>query len=127
MIDSDLQTAWTATAQQPGLASAYDVADLVSAVESARKMSDTVVVYLHWGTETDDCPNDLQEPLARDARGGRCRHRPWNPRPRAARRRLPRVSLCRLRTWELAFYDNSPPENQSGSLVVTVTGGTSTA
>ena len=50
VIDSDLQTAWTATATQPGLASAYDVNDLVAAVEAARKSADTVIVYLHWGT-----------------------------------------------------------------------------
>ncbi|HEY4701754.1 MAG TPA: CapA family protein, partial [Streptosporangiaceae bacterium] len=64
VIDSDLQTEWTATATQPGLASAYDVNDLVAAVEAARKTADTVVVYLHWGTELDACPNSLQEPLA---------------------------------------------------------------
>ena len=64
VIDSDLQSAWTATATQPGLASAYDVNDLVAAVEAARKTADTVIVYLHWGTELDACPNPLQEPLA---------------------------------------------------------------
>jgi poly-gamma-glutamate synthesis protein (capsule biosynthesis protein) len=64
VIDSDLQTAWTATATQPGLASAYDVTDLVSAVEAARRVSDTVIVFLHWGTELDACPNPDQEPLA---------------------------------------------------------------
>jgi hypothetical protein len=51
VIDSDLQEAWTATATQPRLASAYDVDALVAAVEAARKTADTVVVYLHWGTE----------------------------------------------------------------------------
>jgi len=65
VIDSDLQAAWTATATQPGLASAYDVYDLVAAVEAARKTADTVIVYLHSGTELDACPNPLQEPLAR--------------------------------------------------------------
>jgi poly-gamma-glutamate synthesis protein (capsule biosynthesis protein) len=66
VIDSDLQTAWTATATQPGLASAYDVADLVSTVEAARKVDDTVVVFLHWGVELDACPDPLQEPLANE-------------------------------------------------------------
>ena len=64
VIDADLQTAWTATASQPGLASAYDVSDLVAAVEAARRVSDTVIVFLHWGTELDACPNPEQEPLA---------------------------------------------------------------
>jgi poly-gamma-glutamate synthesis protein (capsule biosynthesis protein) len=64
VIDSDLQTAWTATATQPGLASAYDVTDLVAAVEAARRVDDTVIVFLHWGVELDTCPDPLQEPLA---------------------------------------------------------------
>ena len=66
VIDDDLQIGWTATASQPGLASAYDVADLVSTVEAARKIDDTVVVFLHWGVELDACPDPLQEPLANE-------------------------------------------------------------
>ena len=66
VIDDDLQTAWTATATQPGLASAYDVSDLVSAVEAARQVDDTVIVFLHWGVELDACPDPLQEPLANE-------------------------------------------------------------
>jgi hypothetical protein len=64
VIDSDQQGAWTATATQPGLASAY-VNDVVATVEAARRWADTpVVVYLHWRTELDACPNPLQEPPA---------------------------------------------------------------
>jgi hypothetical protein len=37
---------------------------LIRAVQAARRTSDTVVVYLHWGTETVACPNPQQEPLA---------------------------------------------------------------
>lgn len=64
VIDSDLMQSWSATASQPGLASAYDVAALLHAVRLARRVDDTVVVFLHWGTELDACPNPLQEPLA---------------------------------------------------------------
>ncbi len=64
VIDDNLQASWTATATQPGLASAYDVTDLVNAVEAARKVSDTVVVFLHWGVELEACPDPLQEPIA---------------------------------------------------------------
>jgi poly-gamma-glutamate synthesis protein (capsule biosynthesis protein) len=64
VIDDDLQVGWTATTTQPGLASAYDVSDLVSAVEAARLVDDTLVVFLHWGVELDTCPDPLQEPLA---------------------------------------------------------------
>ena len=122
VIDSDLQAAWTATASEPGLASAYDVSTLMAAVEAARKTADTVVVYLHWGTELQQCPNPLQEPLAQLLvkagadivvgthahvllGGGYLGH-----------------AYVDYGLGNFAFYDNSPPENASGSLVVTVTG-----
>jgi poly-gamma-glutamate capsule biosynthesis protein CapA/YwtB (metallophosphatase superfamily) len=35
---------------------------LVSAVEAARLVDDTVVVFLHWGVELDTCPDPPQEP-----------------------------------------------------------------
>jgi hypothetical protein len=52
VLDPDLATAWTATAHHAGLASAYQESELLDAVRAARRSSDTVVVYLHWGTET---------------------------------------------------------------------------
>jgi poly-gamma-glutamate synthesis protein (capsule biosynthesis protein) len=122
VIDSDLQTAWTATATQPGLASAYDVTDLVAAVEAARKVSDTVVVYLHWGTELDACPNPLQEPLAKalvaagaDIVVGTHAHVLLGGGYLGS-------AFVDYGLGNFAFYDNSPPENASGSLVVTATG-----
>ena len=65
VLDGDLITAWTATATHGGLASAKRVDRLVEAVRAARAMSDTVVVFLHWGTETTTCPNADQQRLAR--------------------------------------------------------------
>jgi poly-gamma-glutamate synthesis protein (capsule biosynthesis protein) len=122
VIDSDLQTAWTATATQPGLASAYDVNDLIAAVEAARKVSDTVVVYLHWGTELDACPNPLQEPLAQllvragaDIIVGTHAHVLLGAGYLG-------TAFVDYGLGNFAFYDNSPPENASGSLIVTVTG-----
>jgi poly-gamma-glutamate synthesis protein (capsule biosynthesis protein) len=122
VIDTDLQTAWTATADQPGLASAYDVAALVAAVEAARRVADTVVVYLHWGTELDDCPNPLQEPLAQvlvaagaDIVVGTHAHVLLGGGYLGS-------AYVDYGLGNFAFYDNSPPENESGSLVVTVTG-----
>lgn len=64
VIDADLVQGWTATSTQPGLASAYEVRALVHAVRIARSIDDTVIVFLHWGTQLDACPNPLQEPLA---------------------------------------------------------------
>ena len=64
VLDDNLQQQWTATDSHPGLASAYDLPHLLAAVRQARATSDTVVVYVHWGTETEACPNSLQQPLA---------------------------------------------------------------
>jgi poly-gamma-glutamate synthesis protein (capsule biosynthesis protein) len=64
VIDTDLVSSWTATATQPGLASAYEVQELVNAVKAARRIDDTVIVFLHWGIQLDACPDAIQEPLA---------------------------------------------------------------
>jgi poly-gamma-glutamate synthesis protein (capsule biosynthesis protein) len=122
VIDTDLQTAWTATASQPGLASAYDVTDLVAAVEAARRVADTVVVYLHWGTELDACPNPQQQPLAgvlvaagADIIVGTHAHVLLGAGYLG-------TAYVDYGLGNFAFYDNAPPENVSGSLVVTATG-----
>ena len=64
VLDSNLITAWTATATQGGLASAKLVDRLTAEVREARADSDTVIVFLHWGTERSQCPNPQQEQLA---------------------------------------------------------------
>jgi poly-gamma-glutamate synthesis protein (capsule biosynthesis protein) len=122
VIDAALQTAWTATASQAGLASAYDVSALVAAVEAARREADTVVVYLHWGTEQQDCPNPLQEPLAQllvkagaDIVVGTHAHVLLGGGYLGQ-------AYVDYGLGNLAFYDNNPPENESGSLLITVTG-----
>jgi hypothetical protein len=122
VIDADLQTSWTATSDHPGLASAYDVGALVAAVEAARRVSDTVVVYLHWGTELDACPNPLQEPLAKvlvaagaDIIVGTHAHVLLGGGYLGS-------AYVDYGLGNFAFYDNSAPENQSGSLVITATG-----
>jgi poly-gamma-glutamate synthesis protein (capsule biosynthesis protein) len=122
VIDADLQTAWTATASQPGLASAYDVHDLVSTVEAARKVSDTVIVFLHWGTELDACPNPQQEPLANvlvragaDIVVGSHAHVLLGGGYLGS-------AYVDYGLGNFAFYNAPPPTDQSGSLVVTVTG-----
>jgi hypothetical protein len=122
VIDSDLQTLWTATPTQPGLASAYDVDALVSEVQTARRTADTVVVYLHWGTELQDCPNPLQVPLAQllvkagaDIIVGTHAHVLLGGG-------YVGTAFVDYGLGNFAFYDNTPPENASGSLVVTATG-----
>jgi poly-gamma-glutamate synthesis protein (capsule biosynthesis protein) len=122
VIDSDLQSLWTATSSQPGLASAYDVDALISEVQAVRMTADTVIVYLHWGTELQDCPNPLQEPLAQllvkagaDIIVGTHAHVLLGAGYLGS-------AYVDYGLGNFAFYNNSPPENASGSLVVTATG-----
>jgi poly-gamma-glutamate synthesis protein (capsule biosynthesis protein) len=65
VLDGNLINTWTATDTQGGLASAKEVPRLVAAVQQARATSDTVVVFLHWGIETQNCPSVAQQQLAR--------------------------------------------------------------
>jgi poly-gamma-glutamate capsule biosynthesis protein CapA/YwtB (metallophosphatase superfamily) len=65
VLDDHLISAWTAGPDKPGLASAKDVPRLVRAVREARATSDTVVVFLHWGIELQECPSPDQRRLAR--------------------------------------------------------------
>jgi poly-gamma-glutamate synthesis protein (capsule biosynthesis protein) len=64
VLDTKVATAWTARPGHPGLASAYRLDRLVQAVREARSRADTVVVYLHWGTEMHACPTASQKALA---------------------------------------------------------------
>ncbi|MFG3438011.1 CapA family protein [Nonomuraea sp. NPDC047897] len=64
VLDDHLISAWTATPDKGGLASAKDEPRLLRAVREARKRSDTVIVHLHWGTEMQKCPNQAQLSLA---------------------------------------------------------------
>ena len=64
VMDEELVASWTATATNPGLASAKRVGALVAAVQRARATADTVVVFLHWGIERNDCPSTNQQTLA---------------------------------------------------------------
>jgi poly-gamma-glutamate synthesis protein (capsule biosynthesis protein) len=64
VLDDNLRAAWTAGRAKPGLASAYEEARLLGAVRAARRTSDTVVVYLHWGQERHACPIARQYDIA---------------------------------------------------------------
>lgn len=64
VLDDHLVSAWTAGPGKMGLASAKDEARLVRAVREARRSSDTVVVFLHWGLELSSCPTGSQTSLA---------------------------------------------------------------
>ncbi len=64
VLDEELISAWTATPTHPGLASAKRVDALVAAVQRARASADTVIVFLHWGIERNECPSTSQQTLA---------------------------------------------------------------
>lgn len=64
IINPNLMSTWTATATNPGVASAKRVDRLLRAVREARAAADTVVVFLHWGTEKLNCPDEKQFALA---------------------------------------------------------------
>jgi poly-gamma-glutamate capsule biosynthesis protein CapA/YwtB (metallophosphatase superfamily) len=64
VLDASLQSSWTATESQGGLASAKREDRLVEEVVKARAASDIVVVFLHWGVERTTCPSESQQSLA---------------------------------------------------------------
>ena len=65
VLDSALEYAWTARDDAPGLSNAYDVEALAADVRALRADVDTVVVYLHWGREREECPTERQLVTAR--------------------------------------------------------------
>jgi poly-gamma-glutamate capsule biosynthesis protein CapA/YwtB (metallophosphatase superfamily) len=69
VLDDELVSAWTAGPHKPGLASAKDAPRLLQAVRQARRTADTVVVFLHWGIELEQCPSAEQRTLARQLVG----------------------------------------------------------
>ncbi len=115
-------TSWTATGAQAGLASAYQEDELVTTVQGARKDTDTVVVFLHWGSETRQCPNSVQKPLARalvkagaDIVIGSHAHVQLGAGYLG-------TALVDYGLGNLAFYATSPLSTHSGALHVTITG-----
>lgn len=64
-ISDHTAAAWSAGAATPGIATALAPERLVAAVRAARARADVVVVYLHWGTEGQSCPNPAQVSLSR--------------------------------------------------------------
>ena len=64
VLDSFAIDRWAAGPGKPGLASAKREDELVEAVEAARADSDTVVVMLHWGVESQQCPQPPAQDLA---------------------------------------------------------------
>ena len=91
-------------------------------MQQVRRTADTVIVYVHWGTETQACPNPQQEPLAQqlvkagaDLVIGADAHVLLGGGYLGS-------AYVDYGLGNFAFYDNTPPETDSGSLIVTAEG-----
>jgi poly-gamma-glutamate capsule biosynthesis protein CapA/YwtB (metallophosphatase superfamily) len=122
VIASNLISGWTATSTQSGVASAIDPTALVREVQQVRKSADTVIVYVHWGTETQACPNPQQGPLAQqlvkagaDIVIGTNAHVPLGAGYMGS-------AYVDYGLGNFAFYDDTAPETDSGSLIITAVG-----
>jgi poly-gamma-glutamate synthesis protein (capsule biosynthesis protein) len=62
---AELASSWVATPTRPGEANAIDLHRTLAAVRAARRIAPVVIVFMHWGTERDACPNPSQRSLAR--------------------------------------------------------------
>jgi poly-gamma-glutamate capsule biosynthesis protein CapA/YwtB (metallophosphatase superfamily) len=62
---AELASSWVATANRPGEANAIDLSRTLAAVRAARRLAPTVIVFMHWGTEGEACPDPNQLSLAR--------------------------------------------------------------
>jgi Bacterial capsule synthesis protein PGA_cap len=56
---------WAAGEHSPGVAVASSPTRLARSVRAAARKADVVVVYLHWGSDYQSCPNALQRSTAR--------------------------------------------------------------
>ncbi len=124
VLDSSLIATWTATADQPGLASAKEVDTLAAAVRAARAEHDTVVVFLHWGIEGQTCPAPRQLDLAdtlieagADIIVGGHAHRVQGGGIKDG-------ALVHYGLGNFVFYTPGGPGTTSGVLLVTVSGRT---
>jgi poly-gamma-glutamate capsule biosynthesis protein CapA/YwtB (metallophosphatase superfamily) len=62
---AELASSWVATASRPGEANVIDMGRTLVAVRSAKRLADVVIVFMHWGTEGQACPDANQLSLAR--------------------------------------------------------------
>jgi poly-gamma-glutamate capsule biosynthesis protein CapA/YwtB (metallophosphatase superfamily) len=65
----ELASTWVATPTRPGEAHAVDLSRTLAAVRAAKQQADTVIVFMHWGTEGVSCPNADQKSLAQKLAG----------------------------------------------------------
>ncbi len=108
--------------RQAGVASAIDPTELVREVQQVRRSADTVIVYVHWGTETQSCPNPQQGPLAEQlVKAGADIVIGADAHVLSGAGYLGSAYVD-YGLGNFAFYDDTPPETSSGSLIVTAAG-----
>lgn len=56
---------WGATSTRPGMFTTYDPTALLEEIKAAREQADVVVVYLHWGLEKKEYPEDYQRVMGK--------------------------------------------------------------
>ena len=57
---------WNIENQQPGMLCTYDSAALCEAIRTAKPQCDFLTVYVHWGIERENVPQEYQRQLARE-------------------------------------------------------------
>lgn len=58
-------TTWIANSKKPGMVSGYDPKVILEEVEKAGELCDYLVVYVHWGIERDEMPQQYQHDLGK--------------------------------------------------------------
>ena len=56
---------WAASSSRPGMLSAYDPSLLLEEIRKGKENCDFLVVYLHWGLEQKEMPEEYQRQMGR--------------------------------------------------------------
>jgi hypothetical protein len=56
---------WVANSKKPGMVSGYDPTILLEEIKKAKESCDYLVVYVHWGVERDEKPQEYQRVLGK--------------------------------------------------------------
>ena len=58
-------TDWNAGFDTPGMLTTYDPTALIREIEKGKELCDVLVVYVHWGVERNEYPEEYQKTMAR--------------------------------------------------------------
>lgn len=60
------EVSWNIENQQPGMLCTYDSKSLCEAIRTTKQQCDFVTVYVHWGIERENMPQEYQRQLAKE-------------------------------------------------------------